>query len=71
MPFERATTLTHNGIVISAPGEELIFINSRYKVNARCYRDIKPFGRIIWLSKKRKDKRFYMIGVIYGALRMK
>lgn len=56
-PFEQATTLTRGGVTIPIPKGELIFINSRYQVNIRCLNPVEPFGRILWLSIKRRDKR--------------
>lgn len=55
-PFERATTLMRNGATIPAPDDEFIFINSRYQVNIRGLKVKEPFGRVLWLSIKRRNK---------------
>lgn len=56
-PFEQATTLTRGNQTIPVPKGELIFLNSRYQVNIRLMPPVEPFGRILWLSIKRRDKR--------------
>lgn len=56
-PFEQATTLTRGDVTIPVPKGEMIFINSRYQVNIRILPPIEPFGRVLWFSIKRRDKR--------------
>lgn len=55
--FEIATTLYRQDRKVSIPEGELVFLNSRYQVSVRMYNPIEIFGRIIWLSIKRIDKR--------------
>jgi len=56
-PFKQATTLSCGDVTIPMPEGEMIFINSRYQVNIRMVPPVEPFGRILWLSIKRRDKR--------------
>ncbi len=56
-PFEQATNFSLRDQRIPVLQQELVFINSRYQVHIRITPAVDPFGRILWLSIKRRDKR--------------